>query len=177
MADQEDARYEEILEKRARRLRAVPRPREQRPLSSTVAIGAVGSERRGVPGAGVCQIVKAPPVSPLPKLPAWIRGIAQVRGEIVCVVDTAAWFGIPAHALGYLLILQGPCGLLGLLVDSVVDFRAVHADEIVAGLSDAGSNRPVTGMTRDLVALVDLPRLFESPELSIHAEGAVRREG
>jgi len=167
MADTDDRRCQEVLERRARRLATAPRSREQRAVDSTVAIVAIGGERFGFPVEGVRQLVPRPPVAPLPGLPRCLRGVAQVRGEIVSVVDTAAWWGIPATTLGYLLILDGPAGAVGLLVDSVVDFRPIHADELVAGLADGATSRPVRGMTRELVALVDLARLFDRPELSV----------
>ena len=39
------------------------------------------------------EIGVLPPVTPLPNLPLWVRGIVQIRGEILSVVDFQALFG------------------------------------------------------------------------------------
>ena len=42
----------------------------------------------------VQEIGYVPPVTPLPNLPPWIRGIVQIRGEILSVVDFVKLFGL-----------------------------------------------------------------------------------
>ena len=42
------------------------------------------------------EIGYLPPVTPLPNLPAWIKGIVQIRGEILSVVDFIVRFGLKA---------------------------------------------------------------------------------
>jgi len=40
------------------------------------------------------EIGYLPTITPLPNLPAWIKGIIQIRGEILSVVDFEALFGL-----------------------------------------------------------------------------------
>ncbi len=40
------------------------------------------------------EIGYLPTITPLPNLPAWIKGIIQIRGEILSVVDFVALFGL-----------------------------------------------------------------------------------
>jgi chemotaxis signal transduction protein len=53
-------------------------------------------------------------------------------------------------------------------VDTVLGFREITADEIAASFFDnkKSERRPVKGTTRDLVAIIDIDRLFGHTEIS-----------
>ncbi|HEY3445668.1 MAG TPA: chemotaxis protein CheW [Myxococcales bacterium] len=168
-----EARYQDILDKRARALAAVPSAAGQRRLAQTVALVKVGAETFGVPVDGLREIVRAPPLTPLPGLPAWLPGILHLRGEVLCAVHLGQWFAIadprPAQ---YLVVLDGAEFPLGLLVSAVAGFRDVHEDEFASGLGEAettAARRPISRTTRDLVSILDLPTLVKNPDLRIAA--------
>lgn len=84
------------------------------------------------------------------------------------VVDLARWFRISTSSRGeFLAILSGPPGLLGLQIETIVDFRTVYADEIVQTLpgSEATTGRPFQATTLDLLTILDTARLFNSQQL------------
>lgn len=162
-----EAQYQAILERRARALAQVPPALGERRLIDTVALVGIGAEVFGVPVDGVREIVRTPPITPLPSLPAWLPGIVQIRGEILNAVHLARWLGIEERGPGpYLVVLAGgevPCGLL---VSSVLGFRQVYADELATELraGDQG-RRPISHTTLDLVSLLDHAALTRSPDL------------
>jgi len=164
-----EAKYQAVLEMRAQALAQAPTAREERRLAATVALVGVGSEVFGVPVAGMSEIVRTPPVTPLPGLPAWLPGIVQFRGEVLSAVSLARWFGLgESGPEPYLVVLAGFEVPLGLLVGSVLGFRDVFHDELAAGLHGAEQGRrPVTQTTRDLVSLLDLAALVRSPDLRL----------
>ncbi|MGC4120787.1 MAG: chemotaxis protein CheW [Myxococcales bacterium] len=160
------ARVDEVLEKRARALAATPERNAERRRLATVALVGVGGEVFGVPVGGLREIVRAPPVAPLPGLPDWLPGIVQFRGEVLSVVDLGRWFGVETEtAAGYLVVLSGFKSALGLLVGSVLGFRDIYEDEVAAGLGDRA--RPLLATTRDLVCVLDLPALSRSDDLRV----------
>lgn len=58
------------------------------------------------------EIGHHPAVTPLPNLPRWIRGIVQIRGEILSVVDFVTLFGLQSDRLmgvrhAYILFKKG----------------------------------------------------------------------
>ncbi|MDR2549884.1 MAG: chemotaxis protein CheW [Desulfobulbus sp.] len=55
---------------------------------------ALGHDEMALPIGSVQEIGYLPPVTPLPNIPPWIRGIVQIRGEILSVVDCCLLFGI-----------------------------------------------------------------------------------
>jgi len=54
----------------------------------------LGQDEMALPIGSVQEIGYLPPVTPLPNIPPWIRGIVQIRGEILSVVDCCQLFGI-----------------------------------------------------------------------------------
>jgi chemotaxis signal transduction protein len=169
----DDEKYLSILDARARRLATAQSGATARSLEATVALCAVGNELIGIPVECAEEIIRTPPISPLPGLPPWLEGIAQIRGEIVTVVSLAKWFGVSAGGGAYMVVLAGAEGGLGLLVDSVLDFRSLYKDELATSFS-AQADRPIRAMTRDLVALLDPVKLFASPAIMV---GAPRMRG
>ena len=54
----------------------------------------LGKDEVALPIDSVQEIGYLPTVTPLPNIPPWIRGIVQIRGEILSVVDCCLLFGI-----------------------------------------------------------------------------------
>ena len=135
-----------------------------------------------------------PATAMLPNVPSWLRGVANLRGDILAVVDLAEFFGLepaapaagsPAAAAGSPAAATGsPAAVARLLV-----VRAGR-DEVTAGLLVDGVHglvgleppRPPTAEVADrvapyltgvsehqdrLVAVLDLERFFASPEVRL----------
>lgn len=60
----------------------------------------IGEEEYGVPVLRVREIVAYGSVTRVPSAPSWIRGVINLRGVIVPVVDLALKFGLPATRIG-----------------------------------------------------------------------------
>jgi chemotaxis signal transduction protein len=67
------------------------------------------------------EVVTPPPVSCVPNTAPWFTGLANVRGSLVPIVDTARAFGVARQtgAPGYLLIFGHGEDALGLLIDGL----------------------------------------------------------
>jgi purine-binding chemotaxis protein CheW len=74
----------------------------------------------------VREVIKAPPITEVPRAPAHILGVVTVRGEVVAVVDPRRRLGLPAAdpATASKIVIvdagDGPCGLLVDRITSVV---------------------------------------------------------
>jgi len=64
------------------------------PYNQVIQFSLAGM-RLGVPITHVQEIDRLPEVTPLPNLPEWVRGIFQIRGEILSLVDLRAFLGLP----------------------------------------------------------------------------------
>jgi purine-binding chemotaxis protein CheW len=107
----------------------------------------------------VREIRTAEPATRVPGSPAALRGVIDLRGTIVPVVDLAAHVGavsLPGLTAAVVVVEVGE-GLIGLQVDGVDDVIELHTSALkpVPPLAD-------TSLTAHLVALVTVgPRLLQ----------------
>ncbi|MBX7099622.1 MAG: chemotaxis protein CheW [Myxococcaceae bacterium] len=78
-------------------------------------------ERFAVPLSAVREVVPAPTgYTRVPRAPATIRGVMNLRGRVVTVLDTAALLELPGEGAGtQVLLLDAHRGGMGLLVGQV----------------------------------------------------------
>ena len=103
----------------------------------------------------VSEVLPCPPVTPVPGTKHWLKGIANVRGTLVTIIDLPEFFGNEPVRLddrSRLLILNIPGLGTALLVNEVVGLR--HFDE-------EQEKRDITGL--------------DDPAL-VHVSGAFLRE-
>lgn len=70
--------------------RAIQNIRKKKPYISFV----LGKTEMALSIKSIQEIGYLPPITPLPNLPPWIKGIVQIRGEILSVVDFTILFGL-----------------------------------------------------------------------------------
>jgi purine-binding chemotaxis protein CheW len=132
-------------------------PEEPAPLAREEYLTfLLGPEEYAVAIERVREVVRAPPITEVPRAPAHVLGVVTVRGEVVAVVDPRRRLGLaPApheEGEGKVVIVDagdGPCGLLVDRVASVVRLRpgsiepcpqgiAGQRAEYLAGIGRAG---------------------------------------
>lgn len=93
----------------------------------------LGAEEYGVEIMKVQEIIGLLPVTQVPRVPHYVRGIVNLRGRVVPTIDLRAKFGMPAVAdSGKTCIIVVEIGTasgklsLGLVVDEVAD--VLHID-------------------------------------------------
>lgn len=97
------------------------------------------SEEYAISIVKVSEIVEYEAVTTVPNTPVWIRGVTNLRGKVVPVVDLAVKFGMPASGISKFsciiiteVMFQGENLTMGVLADSVSQVIELSADEIEA---------------------------------------------
>ena len=87
----------------------------------------------------VREIIEYEAVTTVPNTPIWIRGVTNLRGRVVPVVDLAVKFGLPASRISKFscvivaeVMFQGENLTMGVLADSVCQVVDLSAAEIEA---------------------------------------------
>ena len=133
-----------------------------------VAACTVGSERFGFPVRHLREIVPLPKVTRLPHTPAWVLGVAHVRGTLLSVIDLGRLCTVRGASLHkHLAVVQAPDGPIGFTVDEVLACRPVSASLLEPDARDRSDHRALLGVTRDLLVVLDVPKLLASPELIV----------
>lgn len=85
---------------------------------------SLGGLLLAVPAARLLELAEAPRLARLPLVPAWVRGAANLRGDVLAVVDLMPFLGggqLPERPSNRLLVLGPAAGdaWAGLLVEKV----------------------------------------------------------
>ncbi len=129
-------------------------------------------------GVGIEQILeldKVPPITPVPGLPEFVRGVANLRGDIIAVLDLRAVVGLaPGGDLRQKRMLvvrhgqeEANCGLIVDAVEGIAPVALARLHQLTGPLQDqvAPLLSGVYEHEQQLLNILDLDRLFASPEL------------
>ncbi|RMG95631.1 MAG: chemotaxis protein CheW [Candidatus Dadabacteria bacterium] len=122
---------------------------EERPGSRLefLEVEAAG-ERYGFPVGSVAEILRSRPVTPVPRTPPWVLGVASLRGAMLPVVDLATRLGIgpggEAPQERIVVVRDG---------DETMGFRVARVVGVVrldpAHIRDGADEPFLAGMARD----------------------------
>ena len=135
---------------------------------------AIGDDQYGVDIMAVREIKGWSDITHLPKQPEYVRGVLNLRGAIVPIVDLRCRFGqgltetTPLHIV---IIVQIGGRQVGLIGDRVLDIVSVDAAQIQPVPRTTQSNTAdfLSGLvTHDnaMIALIDLPNLLSIQDAS-----------
>ncbi len=115
----------------------------------------LGDEIYGVDIAHVHTVLTPQPITPLPNVPPAVKGVMNLRGRILPVLDLRTRFGLaPLAADGQktarIVIVEAGELTAGLIVDSVSEVLRLpaHAVEPPSALLGAAEGRCLTGIGR-----------------------------
>lgn len=139
----------------------------------------VGGEEFGLDVFSVHEILRWQGVTPVPRAPAFVEGVLDVRGAVVPVIDLRRRFEVPEFGHDdetRIVLVEFGGERLGLVVDSVTEVLRAPETAISAppayikGLA-AEFVRGIVRLEGRLVILLDLDRILSSEE-RIALEGA-----
>lgn len=132
-----------------------------------------GNEEFGVPIDAIREIIKMGQVTPIPASPNFIKGITNVRGEIVTTIDVRLRFSLPFDVDAepkHIIVTKQEDGLFGLIVDEVTEVLRIGKHEIqpppsvVTHIQKKYVNGVVTHDGR-LIILLDLTQVLAQKDL------------
>ncbi len=95
---------------------------------SHVLVVRAGERQYAIPVTQVREVIRAERVTKVPGAPAFARGIVNVRGAVVTVLDLAELLGAGrAVTSTSVVLLEHGSRLIGLAVDAVCDVRVQEA--------------------------------------------------
>lgn len=95
------------------------------------------SEAYGIAVLKVREIIRLQKITPVPQMPAFVKGVINLRGRVIPIVDLRAKFGLKAEFTERTCIVVVQVKLpadqavqMGLIVDSVEEVVTLAANEI-----------------------------------------------
>ncbi len=134
----------------------------------------LGAEEYAIDILQVREIRACEPVTRLANAPEYFKGVINLRGAIVPIVDLRLKFG---HAAGFdaatvMIILNIAERLMGIVVDAVSDVVALLPGEVrpaphVGGAIDTGFIRGIAPIDGRMLIVVDIARLMTSSDMAL----------
>jgi len=141
---------------------------------------AIGDDQYGVDIMAVREIKEWSNVTHLPKQPDYVRGVLNLRGVMVPIVDLRCRFGegvTESTPLHIVIIVQIGGRQVGLIGDRVLDIVSVDAAEIqpVPRTAQGATTDFLSGLVshdNTMIALIDLPNLLSVQDIGDPAAAA-----
>jgi purine-binding chemotaxis protein CheW len=167
-------RVRDLLEERARALARVPSkpPRDDEVIE--VVTFSVAGESYAVETRFVRRVVRPGGCTPVPAAPAVLRGVVNLRGEVLAVFDLLTLFGAargrggPAEG-SYVIVLGAQRDELGVVADAVHEVKPLGVGELLEpSVSLEGAGRHLLrGLTADALVVLDGGALLRDDRLFI----------
>lgn len=134
----------------------------------------VGEEQYAVDIMSVREIKGWTAVTTLPNQPDYVRGVMNLRGIVVPIIDLRSRFGGPstdATPIHVVIIMNVGERIIGLLVDAVSDILSINDNQIkdvpAAGQkSESQFLRGIITINEEMVALLSVDKLVEEEEFN-----------
>jgi len=146
-----------------------------REATREVLVFVLGKEEYGVDILKVQEIRGYEKVTPIPAAPAYLKGVVNLRGIIVPVIDLRIKFGMadPKYdSFTVVIILRLATRVIGMVVDGVSDVVALGASEVkpapqLGSLVDSSFLAGLATQGDRMVLLLDIERFLSSAELNL----------
>ncbi len=138
-------------------------------ISAELISFAIGEEQYGVDIMAVREIKGCSEINHLPGQPDYVRGVLNLRGVMVPIVDLRCRFGgglTDASGLHVVIIVQIGDQQIGLLADRVLDIVAFESSQVqpVPTVVRNGRTEFLSGLLTveaGMIAMIDLAHLLD----------------
>jgi len=135
----------------------------------------LAGSRYAVPVSSILEIGRIPHITPVPNVPAWVRGVINLRGEILSVIDFRTFLGLEEAHHGEhsrMLVVKTARDeiMTSLIVDQVMGIAPLSKTRMETPAAPPG-NKVVPYLhgayeyEDQVCAVFDLERLLLSPEV------------
>jgi purine-binding chemotaxis protein CheW len=145
-----------------------------------VLVFVLGGEEYAVDILKVQEIRGYEKVTPIPGAPAYLKGVVNLRGIIVPVIDMRLKFGLadPKYdSFTVVIILRVAGRVIGVVVDGVSDVVRLAANDVKAApalgaIVDSGFLAGLATQGERMILLLDIEKFLSSGELNLVNQAA-----
>jgi purine-binding chemotaxis protein CheW len=149
-----------------------------------VLVFMIGKEEYGVDILKVQEIRGYEKVTAIPAAPDFLKGVVNLRGAIVPVIDMRIKFGLPDpryDSLTVVVILRLASRAIGIVVDAVSDVVPLGSGDVkeapkLGSVVDSSYLTGVATLGERMVLLLDIEKFLSSGELDL-LDGVARQPG
>jgi purine-binding chemotaxis protein CheW len=144
----------------------------------------LASEEYGIGILKIKEIIGMMPITSVPRTPVFVKGVINLRGKVIPVIDLRLRFGMPAmdyteRTCIIVVEISGQAGTvqIGIVVDAVSEVLSIKAEDIEATPSFGTRLKTefILGMAKingGIKILLDIDHVLGSEEAALLAEAA-----
>lgn len=158
-----------LLRARAERIAGQQKQNQEGSVISVLVI-RTGGETYGLPMDALTAVYEGHSVVPLPTVPAFVAGIANVRGRILPVLDLAALMGVTSDTRKQaLVVVTNSETSVAFCAESVGEAAAVniHTLQPVPGALNPARSAYLRGILPGGLALLNVDAILNDPALIV----------
>ncbi|HUX22045.1 MAG TPA: chemotaxis protein CheW, partial [Spirochaetia bacterium] len=135
----------------------------------------VGNEEYGMEILRVKEVIRSPEITSLPKAPTFVKGIINLRGDVIPIVDLRNKFGLETDEMTQatrIIVVDVDGRLVGMVVDSASQVVRIPSDQIdppppiIGGISTEYI-KGVAKLNDRLVILLNIDSILSGDEKNV----------
>ncbi len=147
----------------------------------------LGTEEYALQIDQIKEVVLTPRIAKMPQTPAFIKGVANIRGSIIAILDLEKCFGLDnsgdekSETANYTLVVESDLYKVGILVKEVPNTLSIAESDIDKSSNFVQSNsmdeNSITGVVKSgdrLIILIDMVKLMESENIQTTVQKAIK---
>jgi purine-binding chemotaxis protein CheW len=160
-----------ILKARAERAASFADQQDQAAIMTALLV-TIRGEAYALPIDSIMTIYNDIPVVPIPCVPPYVAGLANVRGHLLPVIDLAVLLGVPGSAEAEstaLIVAANEEMTVAFRVEAIGDVEALALDKLspVPAASAIGRAACLRGVLPDGTVLLDVAAILADPALIV----------
>lgn len=141
-------------------------------MEQQIVVFDLADEQYGIDIASVESIIEMQPVTAIPRAPAFIEGVINLRGVVLPVIDLRKRFDLPAQEptkKTRIIIVETDGLAVGMVVDAVTEVLRIPEDTVeplspLMASVDSAFIEGVAKLDERLIILVNLAQVLSSEE-------------
>jgi purine-binding chemotaxis protein CheW len=144
---------------------------------SQLIVFRLGDEEYGLQIGQIKEVVPTPHITRLPQTPPYVKGVANIRGNIIAVVDLEEKFGLnhvsEKTTNNYTLVVESDQIKMGILVrelPNTLNVKQAHIEDAANIIQDGGADQSyIKGIVKledRLIIMLDVFKTMSESELS-----------
>jgi purine-binding chemotaxis protein CheW len=144
-------------------------------MEEQLVVFELAGEHYGVDIAAVEGIIKMQAITAVPRAPACVEGVTNLRGKVLPVLNLRQRFGLPGAAAGAearIVVVEMNGSAVGMMVDGVSEVLRVPAEAIeppspLVTTVDSAFLRGIAKVDERLILLLDLSKVLRFEDLAL----------
>lgn len=152
----------------------MPQTESQQYTQQQIVVFKLGHEEYGLSINQIKEVVLTPAITRMPQSPSFVRGVANIRGTVIAMLDLEAKFGLETSSSAecisnYTLIIDSSEYKIGILVKEVPNTLSISTDAIEDAFDSGKESHDsfITGIVkldRRLIILIDIFKVINEKD-------------